>query len=259
MRKILQNPDIIKNFNEGSLFLKYLNAHIPDSGTGGCKMRGDVDGCLLRRRVVFAQPHATSSAGEKAIQTALSAINHGRMHRLKTFSNNGNRRNRVGQPKKNFTTFDILKKYMNSMKNKSVRNIPLFTSPTNKLLELQQGGERVAVKFDGSKLVKFESKDTENPHILWTTFGLHLEERGKQYEFVDFINFIYDRDNRKVNENVKNIKSYKRERGKMGMNYIIQLDSKTLTYLHQKYFFEDMTNETYKDKIITKLTACSPR
>jgi hypothetical protein len=124
---------------------------------------------------------------------------------------------------------------------------------------LQQGGERVAVKFDGSKLVKFESKDTENPHILWTTFGLHLEERGKQYEFVDFINFIYDRDNRKVNENVKNIKSYKRERGKMGMNYIIQLDSKTLTYLHEKYFFENMTNETYKDKIITKLTACSPR
>ena len=259
MRKILQNPDIIKNFEEGSLFLKYLNAHIPDSGTGGCKMRGDVDGCLLRRRVVFAQPHAKSSAGEKAIQTALSAINHGRMHRLKTFSNNGNRRNRVGQPKRNFTTFEILKKYMNSMKNKSVRNIPLFTSPTNKLLELQQGGERVAVKFDGSKLVKFESKDTENPHILWTTFGLHLEERGKQYEFVDFINFIYDRDNRKVNENVKNIKSYKRERGKMGMNYIIQLDSKTLTYLHKKYFFEDMTNETYKDKIITKLTACSPR
>lgn len=259
MRKILQNPDIIKKFKEGSLFLKYLNAHIPDSGTGGCKMRGDVDGCLLRRRVVFAQPHAKSSAGEKAIQTALSAINHGRMHRLKTFSNNGNRRNRVGQPKKNFTTFEILKKYMNSMKNKSVRNIPLFTSPTNKLLELQQGGERVAVKFDGSKLVKFESKDTENPHILWTTFGLHLEERGKQYEFVDFINFIYDRDNRNMNENVKNIKSYKRERGKMGMNYIIQLDSKTLTYLHQKYFFEDMTNETYKDKIITKLTACSPR
>ena len=139
------------------------------------------------------------------------------------------------------------------MKNKSVRNIPLFTSPTNKLLELQRG-ERVAVKFDGSKLVKFESKDTENSHILWTTFGLHLEERGKQYNFLDFINFIYDRDN----GNGKNIESYKRERGKMGMNYIIQLDSKTLTYLHKKYFFEDMTNQTYKDKIITKLTACSP-
>jgi hypothetical protein len=253
MKKILRNPNIIKNFNEGSLFLKYLNAHIPDSGTGGCKMRGDVDGCLMRRRVVFAQPHAKSSAGEKAIQTALSAINHGRMHRLKTFSTNGNRFNRVGEPKKNFTNFQILKNYMNTMKNKSVRNIPLFTSPTNKLLELQRG-ERVAVKFDGSKLVKFESKDTENSHILWTTFGLHLEERGKQYNFLDFINFIYDRDN----GNGKNIESYKRERGKMGMNYIIQLDSKTLTYLHKKYFFEDMTNQTYKDKIITKLTACSP-
>ena len=254
MKKILRNPNIVKNFTEGSLFLKYLNEHIPISGTNGCKMRGDVDGCLLRRRVIFAKAHAISSAGEKAIQTALSAINHGRMHRLKTFSSNGNRFNRVGEPKKNFTNFQILKKYMNSMKGTSVRNVSLFTSPTNKLLELQRG-QRVAVKFDGNKLVKFDPvTDTENPHILWTTFGLHLEERGKQYNFFDFINFIYDRDNGIT----KNLGTYKRQRGKMGMNYIIQLDSKTLTYLHTKYFFEDMTNQTYKDKIITKLTACSP-
>ena len=254
MKKILRNPNIVKNFTEGSLFLKYLNEHIPISGTNGCKMRGDVDGCLLRRRVIFAKAHAISSAGEKAIQTALSAINHGRMHRLKTFSSNGNRFNRVGEPKKNFTNFQILKKYMNSMKDTSVRNVSLFTSPTNKLLELQRG-QRVAVKFDGNKLVKFDPvTDTENPHILWTTFGLHLEERGKQYNFFDFINFIYDRDNGIT----KNLGTYKRQRGKMGMNYIIQLDSKTLTYLHTKYFFEDMTNQTYKDKIITKLTACSP-
>ena len=225
MKKILRNPDVIKNFTEGSLFLKYLNEHIPSGGTGGCKMRGDVDGCLLRRRVVFGKPYPSSSTGVKAIQTAISAINHGRIHRLKTFSQNGNRLNRVGEPKKNFTTFDILKKYMNTMKNKSVRNIPLFTSPTNKLLELQKG-ERVAVKFNGTKLVKFDG--TENPHILWTTFGLHLDERGKAYDFFDFINFIYDRDN----GSVKNIGSYMRPRGKMGMNYIIQLDSKTLDYLH---------------------------
>ena len=252
MRKILRNPEVIKNFTEGSLFLKYLNEHIPSGGTGGCKMRGDVDGCLLRRRVVFGEPYPTSSSGVKAIQTALSAINHGRMHRLKTFSQNGNRFNRVGEPKKNFTNFGILKKYMNTMKNKSVRNVPLFTSPTNKLLELQRGG-RVAVKFDGTKLVKFEpATDTENPHILWTTFGLHLEERGKIYEFFDFINFIFDRDNRIQ----KNIGSYKRQRGKMGMNYIIQLDSKTLDYLHKKYYFTNFTGQEYKNEIIQKLSSC---
>jgi hypothetical protein len=252
MRKILRNPGIVAMFEEGSLFLKYLNEHIPSGGTGGCKMRGDVDGCLLRRRVVFGQPYPTSSSGVKAIQTALSAINHGRMHRLKTFSQNGNRFNRVGEPKKNFTNFGILKKYMNTMKNQSVRNVPLFTSPTNKLLELQRG-DRVAVKYDGTKLVKFEpNTDTENPHILWTTFGLHLEERGKTYEFFDFINFIFDRDNRTV----KNIGSYKRQRGKMGMNYIIQLDSKTLEYLHNKYFFTDFTGQEYKNKIIQKLSSC---
>jgi hypothetical protein len=249
MKKILRNPDVIKNFTEGSLFLKYLNEHIPSGGTGGCKMRGDVDGCLLRRRVVFGKPYPSSSTGVKAIQTAISAINHGRIHRLKTFSQNGNRLNRVGEPKKNFTTFDILKKYMNTMKNKSVRNIPLFTSPTNKLLELQKG-ERVAVKFNGTKLVKFDG--TENPHILWTTFGLHLDERGKAYNFFDFINFIYDRDN----GSVKNIGSYMRPRGKMGMNYIIQLDSKTLDYLHNKYFFTKFTSQEYKNEIIEKLTSC---
>jgi hypothetical protein len=249
MKKILRNPDVIKNFTEGSLFLKYLNEHIPSGGTGGCKMRGDVDGCLLRRRVVFGKPYPSSSTGVKAIQTAISAINHGRIHRLKTFSQNGNRLNRVGEPKKNFTTFDILKKYMNTMKNKSVRNIPLFTSPTNKLLELQKG-ERVAVKFNGTKLVKFDG--TENPHILWTTFGLHLDERGKAYNFFDFINFIYDRDN----GSVKNIGSYMRPRGKMGMNYIIQLDSKTLDYLHNKYFFTNFTGQEYKNIIIEKLTSC---
>jgi hypothetical protein len=249
MKKILRNPDVIKNFTEGSLFLKYLNEHIPSGGTGGCKMRGDVDGCLLRRRVVFGKPYPSSSTGVKAIQTAISAINHGRIHRLKTFSQNGNRLNRVGEPKKNFTTFDILKKYMNTMKNKSVRNIPLFTSPTNKLLELQKG-ERVAVKFNGTKLVKFDG--TENPHILWTTFGLHLDERGKAYNFFDFINFIYDRDN----GSVRNIGSYMRPRGKMGMNYIIQLDSKTLDYLHNKYFFTKFTSQEYKNEIIEKLTSC---
>lgn len=250
MRKILRNPDVIKYFTEGSLFLKYLNKHIPSGGTGGCKMRGDVDGCLLRRRVVFGIPHPSASSGVKAIQTALSAINHGRMHRLKTFSQNGNRTNRVGEPKKNFTNFGILKKYMNTMKNQSVRNVPLFTSPTNRLLELQRGSKRVAVKYDGSKLVKFEG--TENPHILWTTFGLHLEERGKLYTFFDFINFIYDRDNGIQ----KNIESYMRPRGEMGMNYIIQLDSKTLDYLHNKYFFTDFTGEGYKKEIIQKLTSC---
>jgi hypothetical protein len=252
MRKILRNPDVIKYFTEGSLFLKYLNEHIPSGGTGGCKMRGDVDGCLLRRRVVFGQPYPTSSSGVKAIQTALSAINHGRMHRLKTFSQNGNRTNRVGEPKKNFTNFGILKKYMNTMKNKSVRNVPLFTSPTNRLLEIQKGN-RDAVKFNGTKLVKFKpATDIENPHILWTTFGLHLEERGTMYNFFDFINFIYDRDNGIQ----KNIESYMRPRGEMGMNYIIQLDSKTLDYLHNKYFFTNFTGEEYKNEIIEKLSSC---
>ena len=252
MKKILRNPKIVAMFTEGSLFLKYLNKHIPSGGPKGCKMRGDVDGCLLRRRVVFGIPHPTASSGVKAIQTALSAINHGRMHRLKTFSQNGNRINRVGEPKKNFTNSGALRKYMNTMKSGPVRNVRLFTSPTNKLLDLQRG-QRVAVKFDGNKLVKFNpTEDTENPHILWTTFGLHLEEKGKTYKFFDFINFIFDRDN----GTVKNSSSYMRPRGQMGMNYIIQLDSKTLDYLHNKYFFTDFTGEKHKDEIIDKLNKC---
>jgi hypothetical protein len=39
-----------------------------------------------------------------------------------------------------------------------------------------------------------------------------------------------------------------RPRGKMGMNYIIQLDSKTLDYLHNKYFFTNFTRQEYKNK-----------
>ena len=74
----------------------------------------------------------------------------------------------------------------------------------------------------------------------------------KEVKRTIFINFIYDRDNRTV----KNIESYMRPRGKMGMNYIIQLDSKTLDYLHNKYFFTDFTGERYKEKIIQKLTSC---
>jgi hypothetical protein len=253
MKKILRNPRIVAMFTEGSLFLKYLNKHIPSGGTNGCKMRGDVDGCLLRRRVVFGIPHPTASSGVKAIQTALSAINHGRMHRLKTFSQNGNRFNRVGEPKKNFINSGVLRNYMNTMKSGPVRNVPLFTSPTNRLLGLQQGQQRVAVKFDGAKLVKFDPNEhTENPHILWTTFGLHLEESGKLYKFFDFINFIYDRDNGIQN----NTGSYIRPRGIMGINYIIQLDSKTLDYLHNKYFFTDFTGKRYKEEIIQKLTSC---
>ena len=40
------------------------------------------------------------------------------------------------------------------------------------------------------------------------------------------------------------------------MNYIIQLDSKTLDYLHDKYFFTDMTRKQYKNEIIKKLNSC---
>jgi len=43
----------------------------------------------------------------------------------------------------------------------------------------------------------------------------------------------------------------------MGMNYIIQLDSKTLDYLHNKYFFTNFTGQQYKNEIIQKLTSCN--
>jgi len=139
------------------------------------------------------------------------------------------------------------------MKSAIVRNSNLFKNGSNKLLQLQQGRNRTAVKYDSKqgKLVKFDTNMTENPHILWTTFGLHLNEKSKSYDFFDFIDYIYN----KYNNGNTNIMNYIRNKTGMGSNYIIQLDSATLTYLHNEYYFKNTENKNYikivKDKLLT--------
>ena len=138
------------------------------------------------------------------------------------------------------------------MKSPVVRNSAFFKNGSNKLLQLQQGRNRTAVKYDPKedKLVKFDSNMKENPHILWTTFGLHLNEKSKSYDFFDFIHYIYDDGN-------TNIEKYIRNKTGMGTNYIIQLDSETLTYLHNKYYFKNTLNNNYISIVKNKLSSCA--
>ena len=43
----------------------------------------------------------------------------------------------------------------------------------------------------------------------------------------------------------------------MGTNYIIQLDSETLTYLHNEYYFKNTLNNNYISNVKKKLSSCA--
>jgi len=257
MSRILKNPTVLDAFARGSLFAYFINRAIDTHGAihirhNKCSLRGNIDECLLRRRVVFADIYSRSEAGNKAAQTAISAVNHGRMHRLKALPNKGNTKMPGSSVFRTFNNPQNVRSYINAMKSPVVRNSAFFKNGSNKLLKLQQGTNRTAVKYDPDKgkLVKFDSKMTENPHILWTTFGLHLNEKSKSYDFFDFIHYIYDGGN-------TNINNYIRNKTGMGTNYIIQLDSKTLTYLHNEYYFKNTLNTDYINNVKKKLSSCA--
>lgn len=156
-----------------------------------CTLRGNIDEALLRRRVVFGDLfHKLTSSANKAAQSWLSAANHGRMHRLKSIPNNGNTIT-AGTPRLILNNASKFERYLNAMRNERVRNANMFKNVKNyrNLLSVamnttKQTGkngklDRVPVVFKDGKLTKFnQNVGVENPHIFWTTFGLHLEESG---------------------------------------------------------------------------------
>jgi hypothetical protein len=261
MLRMIKNPAVLDAFASGSLFAYFVNRAVDKHGTthigdNKCSLRGNIDECLLRRRVVFADIYSTSKPGNKAAQVAISAVNHGRMHRLKALPPNGNTVTAGNSTFKTFNNKQNVKRYIGAMKHPWVRNSDFFKNNSNKLLQLQQGKNRTAVKYDSNKgkLVKFDPGSMkENPHILWTTFGLHLNEKSKSYDFFDFVHYIYN----KYDGGNTNIKSYIRNKTGMGTNYIIQLDSATLTYLHDEYYFKNTSNNNYINIVKNKLSSCT--
>ena len=255
LQNMVNNPNTFNAFSPKSLFLYFvwnaMEKHGAKKGAGWCGFRGKIDDALLRRRVVFANVGESKTFGYRTFAEALVAMNHGRTHTLKTIVKNGNKS--IGVPDKMKNSKNS-KSYVNAMRNKVVRNNVMFLNtekrPENHLYKLQVG-KRVALKFTGEKLVKFDPKvDKENPDVLWTTYGLHMYQTtgGKSYKFFDLLKYLYgDKTNLNPRQNGRGI----------GNNYVIQLDSKTLDWLHKQYYFTGKLDEDYRTKIMNKITSCS--
>jgi hypothetical protein len=251
LQNMVNNPTTFNAFAPRSLFLHFVWNAMTKHGTnkGKCGFRGKIDDALLRRRVVFASVGDSKTFGYRTFAEALMAMNHGRTHTLKTIVQNGNKS--VGVPRK-MNNQTNSKKYVNAMKSGVVRNDKMFLNTEkrvpNHLYKLQVG-KRNALKFDGEKLVEFEpSRDVEKSNILWTTYGLHLDQTtgGKNYRFFDLLKYLYTGEK---NLNPRN------GRG-IGQNYVIQLDSKTLTWLHNQYYFTDKLGQDYRGQITNKIMTC---
>tara|TARA_R110001599_G_scaffold348353_1_gene575542 strand:- start:28 stop:2019 length:1992 start_codon:yes stop_codon:yes gene_type:complete len=288
MQKMIENPKTLSRFAPRSPFLYFLNKTLVKqrnkSPTGSvtkrnnkgkmCTLRGNIDEALLRRRVVFGDLfHKLTSSANKAAQSWLSAANHGRMHRLKSLPSNGNTIT-AGTPRIILNNANKFERYLNAMRNEKVRNANMFKNVKNgrKLLSVamnttKQTGkngklDRVPVVFKDGKLTNFDQNvGVENPHIFWTTLGLHLEESGGMkpapYKFFDFVHYAFDFSRgAKVNPD-----KYIRGKNQMGANYIIQLDSKTLGYLHKVFYFQNIpsvsNNTNYKSNVENILSSCS--
>src|SRR5210317_2566250 len=149
MLRMIKNPVVLDAFASGSLFAYFINRAVDKHGTthigdNKCSLRGNIDECLLRRRVVFADIYSTSKPGNKAAQVAISAVNHGRMHRLKALPPNGNTVTAGNSTFKTFNNKQNVKRYIGAMKHPWVRNSDFFKNNSNKLLQLQQGKNRTA-------------------------------------------------------------------------------------------------------------------
>ena len=255
LQDMVSNPNTFEAFNPRSLFLHFVWNAIKKHGTNRsdkCGFRGKIDDALLRRRVVFANVGQAKTLGYRTFAQALIAMNHGRTHKLKTLVRGGNKS--IGIPR-NMITNKNSKSYVNAMKNKNVRNETMFLNTekrTDNHLYDFQVGSRIALRFDGTKLVKFsKTNDKEKPNVLWTTYGLHMYQTSgsKNYKFFDLLKYLYGD---KTNINPINNTG-------IGRNYVIQLDSATLTWLHEKYYFtdNDRFGEDYRTQIITKITSCT--
>jgi len=253
LQNMVNNPNTFKAFKSKSLFSRFVWDAMTKHGSvrGACGFRGKIDDALLRRRVVFANVGESKTFGYRTFAEALVSMNHGRTHTLKTIVRDGNKTVGVPAKMKNYTNS---KKYLNAMKNQLVRNDVMFLNTEkrepNHLYKLQVGN-RTPLRFDGEKLVKFDpSKNLENPNVLWTTYGLHMNQtsKGINYNFFDLLKYLHGDKNDLV----------PRQNGRgIGKNYVIQLDSRTLTWLHDQYYFTDKLNEDYTTKIINKITSCS--
>ena len=291
MQKMIENPKTLSRFAPNSPFLYFLNKALikqrNKSPNGSvtkrnnkgkmCTLRGNIDEALLRRRVVFGDLfHKLSSSANKAAQSWLSAANHGRMHRLKSLPPNGNTIT-AGTPRLVLNNASKFERYLNAMRNEKVRNANMFKNVENgrKLLSVamnttKQTGQngklgRVPVVFKDGKLEKFNQiNGVENPHIFWTTLGLHLDESGGMnpapYRFFDFVHYAFDFDFGDKKKKVKP-EDYIRNKNQMGANYIVQLDSKTLGYLHKVFYFQNIpsvsNNINYKSSVKNILSSCS--
>jgi hypothetical protein len=257
LQNMVNNPNTFNAFSPKSLFLYFvwnaMEKHGSKKGDGWCGFRGKIDDALLRRRVVFANVGESKTLGYRTFAEALVAMNHGRTHTLKTIVRNGNKS--IGVPDKMKNSKNS-KSYVNAMRNRVVRNNVMFLNTEkraeNHLYRLQVGKtRRVALKFNDGKLIKFNPEvDTENPNVLWTTYGLHMEQTtgGKSYKFFDLLKYLYG--------DKTNLNPHKNGRG-IGINYVIQLDSKTLDWLHKQYYFTNKVNEDYRTMIMNKITSCS--
>ena len=254
LQNMVNNPSTFNAFSPKSLFLYFvwnaMEKHGAKKGAGWCGFRGKIDDALLRRRVVFANVGDSKTFGYRTFAEALVAMNHGRTHTLKTIVKNGNRS--IGVPGKMKNNRNS-KSYVNAMKNRVVRNNAMFLNTEKRAknhLYTLQVGKRVALKFDGEKLTEFDPKvDIENPNVLWTTYGLHMDQTtgGKSYKFFDLLKYLYGDKTNLIPRNGKGI----------GNNYVIQLDSKTLDWLHKQYYFTDKMKQDYRTNIIQKISSCS--
>jgi len=258
-----ENPRILNLLGDSSLFMAFLDNALKEHGglaRGKCGgFRGTIDKSLLRRRVVFksAIPGINSSS-LTALKRGLAAINHGRMHILKTLPNFGNKS--VGVPR----NMRVPNKYLNAMSSNTVRNSNFFAKNYNRfentLFALQVDPSRhipVRLTRDGSALEPFDPRTmTENKEVLWTSYGLQLNERsGGKFDFFDFIKYVYTGNKSGPSKIIRNVSGRGLTGG--GKIFVIQMDSRTTEFLHEKYYYDSISNTDYAAQVKQILTSCN--
>lgn len=259
-----KNPKILNLLGDSSLFMAFLDNALKEHGglaRGKCGgFRGTIDKSLLRRRVVFKSViPGVKSASMTALKRGLAAINHGRMHILKTLPNFGNKS--VGVPR----NMSAPNQYLNAMASNTVRNSNFFAKNyirpgINTLYNLQVDPSRhkpVRLNDEGSALEYFDPDEmTENKEVLWTSYGLQLNESpGGRFDFFDFVKYVYTGNKRGPSNIIKNVSG----KGISGGNkiYVIQMDSRTTEFLHEKYYYDSISNTNYAAQVKQILTSCN--
>ena len=267
-----KNNSTLKGLGPSSLFMAFLDNALKEHGgtaRGKCGgFRGTIDKSLLRRRVVFksvvmGNEGVVPPSSLSALKRGLAAINHGRLHILKTQIHNGNIT--VGVPR----NMSNAKKYLEAMASKHVRNSKFFmenyTRNNNTLYYLQVDAEihlPVRLTRDGSALEPFDPNTMdENKEVLWTSYGLQLNEKpGGSFDFFDFIKYVYT-GNKSVPSKIINNVSRRGINGCYGSYkdckiFVIQMDSKTTAFLHEKYYYDSISNTNYAEQVKQILTSC---